>query len=115
MRNRIRRSGGVSAPCSGIPRWISIAQRTAPTTLLNSTSRLSPTVHTQDDGKPVLYLSICHSFPASPVLRHVRAPASSTELRGWGFLRQGRILHQRVDAREGSAGLAFLIKRVSRR
>jgi hypothetical protein len=45
-RNRMRRSSSISASRSIIARWISTAQRTASTTLWNSTSIPSPAVLT---------------------------------------------------------------------
>ena len=44
MRNSMRLSAGTPALRSAMPRWISTEQRTASTTLANSTSAPSPVV-----------------------------------------------------------------------
>lgn len=69
----------VSAPCSGIARWIAIAQRTGSTTLLNSTSRPSPIVRTMRPPRSAIVGSTTswRTVPSAASVPSSSRPASS--------------------------------------
>ena len=87
MRNTIRRSSGMPALRSTIAFCISIAQRTASTTLRNSTMAPSPVLLTT---RP-LWTAIVGSMsslrnarrrPSVPILVHARQPAEADDVSG---------------------------------
>jgi hypothetical protein len=78
MRNSIRRSGGSEAPLSAIAAWTSAAQRSASTTLANSTSKPSPVVLTMRPLWPAIFGS---SSSARSVFSRLSVPSSSASMR----------------------------------